>query len=413
MKTGLLALLTLAAGSEQPAFERPITTEGPGRVAVDLDRDVYAGARADLADVRVVDDTGRRVPFVLDREAPAPPQPLRPAVLNRGFVAGRTATATLDFGQKVRKSSLRVSLPGENFRRRVEVEGSDDGRAFTTLLDDAWVFAIPGAARYEGIALPDGDQRFLRLTVHLGPEDPRRIEIGEVTAEGGRLPALGGATLPVAMRVLEREKERETLLVLDLPGARHPFRAVEFDVATASFVRAVVVEAQRVPPPPTPHAPEPASRGLDWAPIGDGVVYRYENGGRRYEKTRLEIAGRERRIRLRIRNLDDVPLEVRGARVVVPRERVLFEAQPERVYWLSYGDEKASAPSFDLQRTMSDPEAWAAQAKAGRLGQPQRISGGPAPTRPWTERYPALLWTGLVVVALLLGAVTWRALREA
>jgi len=397
LSSALVALLGLAGAG--PLVERPIAVDEPGRVVVDLDRDAYAEARVDLGDVRVVDDSRRRVPFVIDRDIPEAPKPLHPVVLNRGFVGGRTTTATLDFGQRVRKSAIHVSLSGENFRRRVEVEGSDDGRAFTTLLDDAWVFAIPGATRYETIALPDGDHRFLRLTVHLGGDDPRRIEIGGVTADGGRAPDLSGTPLPVGVRAIQRENERDTLVVLDLPGANHPFRAVELDVATPRFLRSVVVEAQRVP--------------LDWVAIGDGVVYRYESGGRHYEKTRLDVGGRERRIRLRIRNLDDAPLDVRAARVIVPRERVLFEAQPGRVYWLTYGDERAPAPSFDLQRTMGDPAAWAAGARPGRLGQPQRITGGPAAARPWTERHPALLWTGLVVVALLLGALTWRALREA
>ena len=397
MSSTLVALVVLAGLG--PLVERPIAVDEPGRVVVDLDRDVYAEARVDLGDVRVVDDSGIRVPFVIDRETAEAPPSLTPVVLNRGFVAGRAAVATLDFGQRVRKSAVHVSLSGENFRRRVEVEGSDDGQAFTTLLDDAWVFAIPGATRYETIALPDGDHRFLRLTVHLGSDDPRRIEIGGVTADGGRAPDLSGTPLPVAIRAIQLEKERDTLVVVDLPGAHHPFRAIELDVATPRFLRSVVVEAQRLP--------------LDWVAIGDGVVYRYESGGRRYEKTRLDVGGRERRIRLRIRNLDDAPLDVRAARVIVPRERVLFEAQPGRVYWLTYGDERAPAPSFDLQRTIGDPSAWAAGARPGRLGQPQRITGGPAAARPWTERYPALLWSGLVVVALLLGAVTWRALREA
>jgi uncharacterized protein DUF3999 len=399
VRAGLLALLAVVA-SDHPAVERPIAVDGPGRVAVELDRDVYAGARADLGDVRVVDDASRRVPFVIDRDAPEPPQPLNPVVLNKGFIPGRSATATLDFGQKVRKSALHVRLPGENFRRRVAVEGSDDGRAFTTLLDDAWVFAIPSVTRYETIGLPDGDHRFLRVTVHLGRDDPRHVEIGDVTADGGSSAALPGRPVPVALRAIHRERERDTLLVLDLPGGRHPFRAIELDVDTPAFLRFVVVEAQRVP--------------LDWVAIGDGVVYRYESGGRRYEKTRLDVGGRERRIRLRVRDLDDAPLVVRGARVLVPRERVLFEAQRERVYWLTYGDESAPAPAFDLQRTIGDPAMWAAQARAGRLGQPQRMSGGaPASARPWTERYPGLLWTGLVVVALFLGAITWRALGEA
>ena len=102
--TAIAIALAAVAASASSGVERPITVEGPGRVAVELDRDVYAEARADLGDIRVVDDAGRRVPFVIDRDAPGPAQPLHPAVLNRGFVAGRTATATLDFGQKVSKS---------------------------------------------------------------------------------------------------------------------------------------------------------------------------------------------------------------------------------------------------------------------------------------------------------------------
>ncbi|HET7293789.1 MAG TPA: DUF3999 family protein [Vicinamibacteria bacterium] len=400
MRSGLLALALALAAADQPTVERPIAVDGPGRVAVALDRDVYAGARVDLGDLRVVDDAGQRVPFVIDRDAPEPLQPLRPAVLNRAFVPGSSVLATLDFGEKVRKSALRLSLPGDNFRRRVEVQGSDDGRDFTTLVDDAWVFAIPGAARYERVALPQGDHRYLRVVVHRGPDDPRRLDVGEVTAEGGRVEAPpAGSTVPVAMRQVQRERERDTLLILDLPGPRHPFQAVEIDVSTPSFVRSVVVEAQRVP--------------LDWVAIGHGVLYRYESGGRLYEQTRLDVTGRERRIRLRIRNLDDAPLDVRAARITVPRERVLFEARPGRAYFLSYGDATASAPSFDLQRTMGSPRAWATGAQEGKLRQPQRISGAQAETRPWTERHPALLWAGLVVVALLLGAVTWRALREA
>ncbi len=406
--------LALAAMADEHRFERGIEVPGPGRVAVRLDAGVYAEARGDLADLRIVDDTEALVPFVLDCDPVRPGPPLRPRLLNRTFVPGRSASVTLDFGEKRRKSALRLSLPGDNFRRRVTVEGSDDGLAFATLLDDAWVFAVPGSAgaRYERIGLPEGDHRFLRLTVELGPDDPKRIEIGEVSAEGDapRPPAL---TLSVPVRRYENAEARETLLVLDLPGARHHFREIALVVGTPSFLRSALVEAQRAPPPPASRGERTTRRDLEWAPLADGIVYRYESGGRLYENTRLVVSGRERRLRLRIRNGDDLPLEIHGASLAVPRERVLFEAQPGRQYRLRYGRDQATPPSFDFQRTLGDPAVWAARAAEGRLGPALRTQDGAAATRPWTERHPALLWAGLLFVALALAAVTWRALRDA
>jgi Protein of unknown function (DUF3999) len=411
----LTTLLAATAGADDaPRFERPIVLAGPGRVALPLDREVYAEARSDLADLRVLDDTGRTVPFVVDRDPAEPGAPLRPELLNRGFRAGESASVTLDFGEAKRKSALHVSLSGDNFRRRVVVEGSADGRAYSTLVDDAWLFAIPGAppTRFERVTLPAGDQRFLRLSVHHGPDDPRRIEILDVSAEGPVERLTEGMTLAVPLRRAERALDAETLLTLDLPGPRHPFREIALDVATPSFLRSVAVEAQRIPAAGASRG-EPAAPGLDWTPLADGVLYRYESGGRLYACTRLAVSGRERRVRLRIRNRDDAPLDIRGASLVVPRERLLFEAGPGRQYRLVYGAARASAPSFDLARTLGDPVAWSASAQPGRLSPPLRTGAAPLAQPPWTERHPALLWAGLVLVTLALGGLTWRALRGA
>jgi hypothetical protein len=413
----VVAAVSLAAFAkdEPPRVERPIQVEAPGRTIVYLDRDVYAEAETDLRDLRVVDDARSLVPFVLDVEPAGPPETLRPEIVNRGFVPGRRTTVTLDFGEKRRKSGLRLALQGENFRRRVVVEGSDDGLDYVTLVDDAWVFAIPGAsfARYEDVALPEGDHRYLRVSVELGPDDPRRVEIESVEAFGDRPRPESFAPLEVPMRRFEIPERHETLLVLDLPGAKYPFREIELDVATERFERGVMVEAQRVATRPADGRNAPGTPELEWWPIGDGVVYRYESGARRYASTRLVVSGRERQLRLRIGNRDDEPLEIRGVRVRSPRERVLFEARKGRAYWLTYGREASQAPSFDMARTIGDPADWAASAGEARLGAPVRVTGEPGASRPWSERHPALLWGGLVFVALALGGLTWRALQEA
>jgi len=118
-------------------------------------------------------------------------------------------------------------------------------------------------------------------------------------------------------------------------------------------------------------------------------------------------------LRLRIRNRDDRPLSIRGATVLVPVERLAFEARPGAQYVLRYGEPATAPPAYDLARTAGDPSLFAARALEAELRSPRPVpSPAPSPA-PWTERNPALLWTGLVAVVAGLGAVTWRALKAA
>jgi hypothetical protein len=181
-------------------------------------------------------------------------------------------------------------------------------------------------------------------------------------------------------------------------------------VADESFFRGVAVEA-RIDPPPGPDGQ--TGQPLAWRYLGEAPIYRYEELGLRPESLRLDIAGRERVLRLRVRNRDDRPLTIRGATVLVPVERLAFEAQAGGQYVLRYGDPVAAAPVYDLARTAGDPALFAARATEVALLPPRPVPSPTPPPAPWTERNPALLWMGLIAMVAGLGAVTWRALRTA
>jgi hypothetical protein len=400
------AALLLAAASA--GTERGVGLPRAGKAMVELDADVYEHARPDLGDLRVRDDQGREVPYLLQRAFDEPePGFLQPRTLNRGLVKGVGPTATLQFEAPVLKTELVLSLSGDNFRRRVIVEGRNRGEtAWTTLTEGAYVFAVPGppAARYESVRLPENNYQFLRLTVEAASDEEEPVVIRDVWVrpEPRRRPREVPRT-PRWSRA-EDEKARETLVTVDL-GARHqPFRALQLEVGPGAFFRGVEVQARR--DPPSPGAP------IWWQPLGEGAVYRYVRGDDTHESLRLEVSGRERILRLRIRNRDDLPLELRAVTVLVPVERLVFEGLPGRSYRLAYGDPRRPPPQYDLQRTVGDAALWVAQAEVASLGPAQRVTVEARPA-PWTERHPALLWAGLVTVVAALAAVTWRALRAA
>jgi uncharacterized protein DUF3999 len=409
MAKATLAVL-VAASPLQPSVEREVEVPAAGRVAVVLDRDVYDTARPDLGDLRVVDESGSQVPHLLER-GPADQAPERATArfLNRTFVRGRTETVSLDFGGSVWKSDVTLSMSGDNFRRRVVVEASDDNASWESLTDDAYVFAVPGPTptRYERVALPENDARFLRVAVRHGEGDPPRVEIREAWSLTTRRRA--PQVMPLTTRLVRHEDadRHETLLVLDLGARSQPFQRIDVDVAEPRFWRGVAIEARRDPPPPRPGRP---LAPISWVPLGEACLYRYEEAGRRSEALSLQASGRERTIRLRIRNRDDRPLEVRGVTVYAPVERIVFEAAPGRRFRLTYGVPDRTPPNYDLARTVGDDPSWAAAATVVRLGAATRHRATPG-ALPWTERHPALLWTGLVVAVAILGALTWRAVR--
>jgi hypothetical protein len=410
-----LALLLLAvpagagvsetAPSSPPIFERVIEVPEPGLVAVSLDRHVYEAARRDLGDLRILDDRGDDVPYVLDRGRGRARPETRPRMRNRGHTADRSATVILDFGERLDKDRLVLRLTGQNFRRRVTVEGSDDGERWVTLVEDAWVFAIPGpeVARYEGVVLPENDYPLLRVTVEPGAGERMRVEILEAwvpTGESG--PRREEILSPGWSRAAEA-RPGETWLTLDLGARWQPFEAVVLEVGDQRFFREVRTEVRRDATETLPDGPAPAAR---WDPLGSGVIYRLDDSESERQKLRIDARGRARALRVRVLNGDDRPLELEGVTVRVPEERMLFEARRGDEYRLTYGASDLEAPDYDLAHTL-EPEA---EASLATLEAPVRRAIV-ADVLPWTERHPLLLWAGLLAVVAALGGLTWRALR--
>ena len=187
--------------------------------------------------------------------------------------------------------------------------------------------------------------------------DPRRLDRGRGRARRPR-------EVPLAPRLARTEdaERRETLLTLDL-GARHqPFRAVILDVADPRFFRGVTVEARPDPSPPRPAGTPP----LAWR---SSASARSTGTGRRTAWWRTcgsTCRARERTIRLRIHNRDDAPLEVRGVSVVVPVERLAFEAAPGRALPAALRRLRAWAPRRTTSpRTVGDAALWTARAARG------------------------------------------------
>jgi broad specificity phosphatase PhoE len=106
--------------------------------------DVFDKARVDLGDHRLLDEKNREVPYALRvRRAEDRQEPLPASEFNRVRLDDRSEELSLDLGaEPVRHNEIVVATGGTNFRRRVRLEGSDTGKNWNLIDDNAQIIHI-------------------------------------------------------------------------------------------------------------------------------------------------------------------------------------------------------------------------------------------------------------------------------
>ncbi len=384
-----------------------------GLVELDLPPEVLDRARPDLSDLRLVGEDGKEIPYVIEDARPAGAGEESAARLyNRAFREGRSSSATADLGAKVRKNRVRVVTAGEDFRRGVEVEGSDDGSSWRTLVRGALLFRVgpSGGAEYEkdAVAVPENDLRYLRVTVHNGPGDPGRVEISDILVRREPPPPSPARPVPLAGSYVEQTGNR-TLLEFDL-GFRHlPLRELKLSFSELNYFRRLRLSGRQEKTRIVKSAVEdakPLEREVpeDWRPISSGAVYRYAGaeGGEESPAVDLASAGC-RYLRVEILNGDDPPLSFTGAEVSRAERRIRFPAPPGEGAFLYFGNPSARSPRYDLSHYADRLAGRGTAAAALESPSANPAFAPPRPLLPWSERHRLVVWLALLAGVAVLG----------
>jgi len=392
---GLAAgLLTAAFAPEGWLYRQKVEVAGPV-TRVTLDRELYAGAAGSLEDLRVVRD-GVEVPYLLRvAHAVRVGGEVGVRVVNRE-TRGESLFVTLEFvGKIVLHNQVRLEVSREEFRSQVKIEGSDDGRQWGTVRQGAYIFQYKTdggqLARHTTLRYPDSRRRFLRLTLSGWPEASEftGATVWSDTSAEGRRSEIWGVSRPSY-----ETKNRTTCTVLDT-GSRAPRDTARMTVAAGreQFYRSVTVE----------HSLD----GKAWAWAGAGAIYRVAG------EESLAVTFAETQFpwqRLCVYQGDDEAVLLESVKLSGVDREVFFRSAVAGGYWLYAGATAAAkGPEYDLART-AGAEFWGS-AQAGKLGAREANPGykpPPEPVKPWTERFPGLLYTVMGVAVVGIG---WMALR--
>lgn len=360
----------------------------PGPYAVGFETQVYRAARADFADVRIVRD-GAEVPYVLEiLSGGVEVREFRPQILDIGVVPGAGLQLTLDLGRSLHHNRLRLSTGETSVRQYIRVETADRPGDWALVRDDGYVFDSLVTVDYRV-----STRRYVRVTCPAWkrPEDVKNAWI----AWREERPEVLQTVAVLDPRRSEDPQTQTTTLMLDLGPSPPLYDRLRLETDAPRFQRNVMVDI-------SPDAAE-------WTPLGAGPITRAPD---QPELLMIRLGDRRRRfLRVRIQNRDDQPLPACRVHLQVAARRVKFVpgAGPGQ-YWVYYGNPEAKQPSYDLANVLhrSDPPV------------PPVMVGGPAeanpdyrpPVRPWTDRFPALLYGALAAAVLGLGYLSVRLLGK-
>jgi len=411
---------------------------GPGKARyVDflVTPDVFDKARVDLGDLRLLDEKNREVPYALRvRRAEDRQEPLPASEFNRVRLDDRSEELSLDLGaEPVRHNEIVVATSGTNFRRRVRLEGSDTGKSWSLIDDNAQIIHIEADKQVLDVRrlhYPLSRYRYLRLRVYpdKGDADDKPSITSVTVYQTTRVPG-EEVTQPAALQ--PREPVRAdggpgSAWIIDL-GAAMPCERISFDIDDDEFVRDYRLEVLADEVDPSRRGSAPGSYPKD-EPYPDSTrlpaegmltsgQWRRRAGG---QIQPMDIRFPEvvaRRLRLTVTDDRNPPLTITAVRSSATAREVVFAATPEmpqrlRLY---FGNPHARPPNYDFARNL--PPALDPPPLRVKLELPVEKNPDYRPLpKPWSERWPWLIYVVLSIASLtllgILGVLARDALRR-
>lgn len=388
-------------------YSRPIElspTKETRLAGIVVPPDLYRYAKSNLADVRVIDDSGGEVPYAhYMRMGSSNSVSIPTQVLENSFSPGHYTQIVLRTRKRVPfHDAVRIDTSETDFVEWVEVAASDDATTWRIVQPRAPIFRFQkeGRSGTQTISYSENNARYLRVRILDGKSKfpVTGAEILYQTSEPAEL-------VPVDVNLVPdpNAPPHSTSWIVDVSHGSAPVTQVRFDVPEpAEFIRSVAFAT--------------SSDKQNWSTWTTGEIYRYRqrtsSGDHMQEQLTLKLpygVTTARYWRLEILNGDDPPLANVEARFYTTPRHVVFEQQPGHTYHIIYGQYRATAPKYDLERRLDTAQEMA--AVAGTVG-PEEENSNYSDPRPWTERHTTILWIIVGLVALLLGVSAIRALKR-
>lgn len=373
---------------------------GTGIYSATVPLQVIDKSRDDLADLRLVDSNGREIPYAVRIRRDVDESREISATAFNQSARGTTSEMSVDLGDNNGvHNEVQIETGGSDFRRRVEVEGSDDGKEWKLLKTGDVIFRFQSqnsTVESNRVSYPVSRYRFLRVRVFADELKDKvappitRVGVSMSEREQGELTSwtanLAGPQL------LRNQGAPASSWTIDL-GYSVPCDRLRLEVDQESFSRPFQLEGIDDPQNPRLVTSGELTRRLDEPKKPLVIVFDHEE--------------RVRKLRLIVTDYNNQTLSISSIDAAAPARQFLFELKDPRNESprLFFGNPQASAPHYDFERDL--PAKLASPATVGRTQVGAFMTNPdykPEPL-PLTERVPWLIYLVLAASSVALALV--------
>jgi Protein of unknown function (DUF3999) len=370
----------------------------PGDYDLVLPLQVMDKSRTDLTDLRLYDSHGREIPYALRIRREVNTDQLRAvSVFNQARI-GSASEASVDLGENPGEhNELEIDTSGVNFRRRVDVEGSENGKDWRTLETGAVIFSFAGQYRTADsnrISYPASRFRFLRVRLFADELSDKEVpvisgvRVLKVVREPGVLTTWN--TVVPFYQLLRSQGAPASSWTIDL-GGRVPLDRLMLEVADASFSRSFQLE----------EVSDPQNIRL----LTSGELTRRTGEAAEPLVIRMEREEYAHKLRLVINDYSNQTLTLTSITAGAPARQLIFElkepdGQPLRLF---FGNPNAIAPHYDFEKQL--PRSLVATPSRSAFGAVINNPDYQPEPLPFTERISWLIYLVLGAASLALAMI--------
>jgi hypothetical protein len=375
-------------------------TPGEGLAVVKLDREVYAAIGSRYYKMRVFRDS-EEVPFIFEtagRAAHERPVTGREEIFDQSIVPGVGLQFTVRRRYPGAHNKIEIFTDLKNFRSGVRIETSQDGRRWSVARSDGAIFNFSQDGREFSsttVEYPVSRRPFLRVTIFGWTKNG--LVLGAAVDSHEEQPEVFEVYAAATPQISEDSATRSTLAQVDLGITGLPVSRLRLESSSPQFQRAVGIET--------------SDDAQSWSLAGGGTIARLPGPEFTEESLTLSASGGHRYFRLRVYNRDDKPIQIGRIQAEGPVNQVKFLAPAQGSYWLYYDGpepELAMMPQYDLGNVLARQSLLEHIWTLDRQEPSPFYHPPPAPTKPWSEQHPAILYTVLGGAVLALGIATYR-----
>lgn len=373
----------------------------PGLYDLTVPLNVMDRSRSDLSDLRLFDSQGKEIPYAIRIRRDVDERRAVDGTLFNQASTNQWNEVSVDLGESpLNHNEVEVDTYGSNFRRRVEVDGSDNGTDWKKLQNNALIFSFESQnkiAQSNRVSYPVSRYRFLRVRVFgddlVDKEAPgiRSVKAVNVVKGEGEL-TTWNVNVP-SYQLFRYEGAPSSAWNIDL-GAYVPVDRLILDVEQTSFSRPFYLEA--------------VDDLQNLRLVASGELTRRTGEEIKPIVIRLDQEHHARKLRLVVNDHSNQPLMIDSITVGAPTRQLVFELKetPALPLRLFYGNPKAEAPHYDFENELPTKLAnTPARLEVGAAT--QNPSYEPEPL-PFTERVSWLIYIVLAISSLALALILWK-----